>query len=234
MAINVKKVLAAGAAEKAKPKPKPKVLTSSPSIEERAPAPIWRDPEAITDQKRAVDLTSDKEFLLKDLWEQMHVVKTERGKLSSRTAYLVDELAAKIRKEEGPAVEAEFWKGNIAMPEIAEHYALIQSWTDKATALYDQIKHVELYGALPPERQPGELVGSGKTIDAKALSADIRALDKLISKTNAKLVSGLKPKNKARVLMWKEKIERAKIQREDLKRKLNALQYEARAQRTGE
>jgi hypothetical protein len=230
MKINVKKVLAEGHEKANKVKPLPKVVIGTSVKSPVVKIPVIEVPVKVLPKMQVID---DKAMLLNDLWEQMHVIKAERGKLASATATLVDETSQKLIAE-GPAIEAEFWKGNIAVPELAEHYAQLQMWIEKGAEVYSQIKHVELYGSLPAPKPVGELVGAGKTLDAKALSADIRALDKLISKTNKKMISGLKPKNNGRVQVWKEKIERAKIQREDLKRKLNAIQYEARAQRTGE
>jgi hypothetical protein len=230
MKINVTRILADQDEKRAKPKPLPrikiKVFIADDSV----------IPDVPPDAPKKIEQTqlSEKELILKDLWAQMDIVKVERGKLATRTSYLVDEVAEKLRKNEGPAVAKAFLEGEIAMPEIAEHAASIQQWIDKGAQIYDKIKHVELYGSLHETKALPDLVGAGKSQDAKAMSADIRALDKLISKTNKKMLSGLKPKNKGRVQLWKEKIERAKIQREELKRQLNTLQYEARAQRTGE
>jgi hypothetical protein len=174
---------------------------------------------------------SEKEQLLADLREQLNIVKVERGKLATRTSYLVDEVAEKLRKTEGPGVAKAFLDGDIAMPEIAEHAAKIQKYIDQGAELYDKIKHVELYGKLPEviAKDPATLVVQN-TVDTKALKYELRQLDKLISKTNAKLTEG-KPKNPSRIGTWKEKVALAEARREEIKHQIKRIEYEARAER---
>lgn len=226
MKINVKRVLEDQDEKRIKPKPLPKIRTAGTIVQQTVSVP-----ETPTPVQQTQPAPSEKDQLLRDLREQLNIVKVERGKLATRTSYLVDEVAEKIRKSEGPAVAKAFLDGEIAMPEIAEHAAKIQAWIDKGAAIYDQIKHVELYGKLPEviAKDASTLVAQ-QTVDTKALKYELRCLDKLISKTSAKISEG-KPKNPSRVATWKEKIALAEARRDEIKHQIKRIEYEARAER---
>lgn len=151
-----------------------------------------------------------------------------RGKHSSRTAILVNEVAAKL-KAENPALYELFEKGSYGAPELKEHYAEIQVMIQGGAELYDKIRHLEQHGKLPPA--PTAPVES---VDMKALQQEIRRLDDLIYKTNRK-INTTQPNGKksSRIAEWKEKLALAEAMRDDLKQKVKKIQHEARAQRSG-
>lgn len=235
MKINVNQVLKLAAEKKLEVKPPPKVVLAP-----RRSAPGHRIPivqkileETPPEVKRAVARYGDnvvKESILKGLWQEISAIKTERGKLSTHTAYLVTEVAQQLMNE-SPATAKSFMAGELPMPEISEHYAKIQALTDKAIAVWDRIQYVEQYGKLPVNPVIAAPVLDEESPEASVLYHQIRRLDDRIHKTKKKL-AGKMPKNPSRVAIWKEKIAMDEIQRDELKRKLKNVQYGARAERT--
>lgn len=248
MKINVQQVLARDEAKKHEVAPLPKVILRKefPAIRKEEPVirktssviePVRKENPAIRkngdDYNYAVvdeALLINNEALLRPLWEEMSAIKTQRGILSTRTAYLVTEIANKMLQE-SPARAADFMAGEIPSPELKEHYDKIQSLTDQATAVWDKIQYVEQYGKLPGEPEAPALEVNEQEVSA--LIYEIRRLDDRIHKTSKKL-KGVKPKNPSRLAMWNQKLALDEASRIELKRKLKALQYGARAQRTGE
>lgn len=230
--INVHEALAREAQRKAEVKPLPnvKVVSSKQAAPTQKPKSQQQSP-----QQNQLTVFADKEHLLGDLNEQMKVIKTRRGKLSTRTWFLVNEVAEKLRKE-SPGMAIAFLDGELPMPELAQHYSQIQACTEEAIAIWDNIRYVEQYGKLPDEVKPELPQAEGPDIDA--IHYNIRRLDDLIYKCNDKIrkaTGGLKqPKNSERITTWRQKISLAEAQRDDLKHKLKSLQYDARGKRTGE
>lgn len=232
MKINVGKALAREAAEKARVKPLPKVRVGGRST---SPEPVTAtppEPEASSLQPEAVNT---QQGLLTDLRNQFAQMKRDRGKLSTQTAWLVLELEQKLRQE-SKTLAHEFVAGNIAMPELVEHYNKIEALTDQGAILHEQIEHVERYGVLPtvPEKRL-ELRAAQASQDVNAIKYEIRRLDDLIHKKMkniAKANAGIKaPKNSGRPAQWREMIALADARREELKQKLKRINYEAREQR---
>jgi hypothetical protein len=226
MKINVKKVLADQELKKAKTKPLPRVIINQ--VVQKIETSV---PETRTTVPKIKTPLSEKDMLLKDLWEQMHVVKVERGKLSSRTAYLVDEVAEKLKALRGQAEVDALFNGEIAIPELVEHRSKIRKYEEEGKLLYSKINHVKLYGKLPEviSMDPATLMAQ-ETTDTKALKYDLRRLDKLISKTQNKAKSG-KPKNPSRIATWNEKISLAEAEREEIRRKIKRIEYDGRTER---
>jgi hypothetical protein len=236
MKINIAQVLKREAEKKLEVKPLPKVVVIAPRS-----APITRStiaqkiltetPPEMRQKVREYGDNVAKESILKGLWEEISTLKTARGKLATRTAYLVTEVAQKLMKE-SEATAQSFMSGDLPMPEIQEHYAKIQALTDQATAVWDRIQYVEQYGKLPVAPEAPVAVLEEESPEASSLHHHIRRLDDRIHKTKKKL-AGRVPKNPSRLATWKEKLAMDEIQRDELKRKLKNLQYGARAERTG-
>jgi hypothetical protein len=93
-------------------------------------------------------MNHQKEDLLKELWASITAIKKDRAKLSTRTWFLVQELHDRLKKE-GEAIAQAFMAGDLKMPDLAEHYAKIQAFTDQAIIVWDKIKYVEKWGKLP-------------------------------------------------------------------------------------
>ena len=164
------------------------------------------------------------------LWQEMAQVKKQRDMLSTRTVPLINKLEQELQQQ-GATIAEEFMNGRLPMPELAAHYAAIQSHTDQAKAIYDKIVHVQQYGKLP-EQSTAEsrlsTVDSGpESNEASAIKYEIRRLDDVIYKTNKKIAQskgGLKgPRNTDRVLEWQTKVSLAIISRDDLKVKLKRM-----------
>lgn len=214
--INVNKVLAEAERRNREPAPLPKVSVK------RKPSPADREPAEAT--------APPPNDLLKGLWDKMAAVKKERAKLSTRTAFLVDEVHALLRDTEGPTVAQEFMLGNIPHERITAHWAEIQSLTAQAIALYDQIKYVEQYGHLPRDPEPDPMIKMC-TPDISIMQLELNRLRDLICKTRKKIEVG-KAYNPNRITEWHEKLALAEARREDLRLKIKKSQYDARAKRT--
>lgn len=233
MKINVDQILARSEERKKGVKPITKVVLPKPPAGTRSPIAkkiISETPPELREKVRQYGDNVVKESLLKELWKEMSDIKTARGKLSTRSAYLVAEVAEKLMKESA-ATARSFMAGELPMPDIREHYAKIQALTDQAIAVWDKIQYVEQYGHVPPEAVPPTL--EAESPEASTIQHQIRRLDDRIHKTRKKL-AGKVPKNPSRVALWKEKLAMDEIQRDEFKRKLKSLQYGARAQRSGE
>lgn len=189
------------------------------------------DSEVHAEIRQEIRVNSDKQVLLAELWAEISSLKTERGKLSTRTSYLVAEITEKLMNE-SPATAMSFMAGDLPMPEIAEHYEKIQDLTRQATEVWDKIRYVEAHGKLP-EAKPKVRALSLDSPEISALLHQIRRLDDRIYKTNQKL-SGKIPKNPSRGALWKQKLALDEAERLELKLKVKKLQYESRAQRSGE
>lgn len=237
MKINVDQVLKREAEKKLELKPLPKVIVTTRRSATPPPGQLARKilaetPPEVRSQVREYADDVVKDSILKGLWQEISAIKSERGKLSTRTAYLVAEVGQKLLKE-SPATARSFMSGDLPMPEIAEHYGKIQALTDKAIAVWDQIRYVEQYGKLPVAPETPAPALEEDSPEASVLHHQIRRLDDRIHKTRKKLAGKL-PKNPSRTAMWKEKLAMDEIQRDELKRKLKNVQYGARAERTGE
>lgn len=216
MKLNVNKALIAEAERKAKPVPIPVIkskrsMVDSPqSTEIQELVEMIEAPPAINNN--AID----------QLEQERHSVMIERKKLSTRTASLVAQIYLRLNKE-GESVAEEFMKGNLADPDLKEHYEKIQSYTDQLIGLYDRIEYVKQNGK-PPEPKP---VLAQDSPDVNALTWEIRRLDDLIYKLNNKLKKangGIKqPKNSQRVNKWRTDMAMAEARREDLKYKRKQL-----------
>ena len=112
------------------------------------------------------------------------------------------------------------------MPELAEHAAKIEAFTDQGAKIFDDIRYVELNGKLP-STVPA-LLSLTVTADVKMIHYEIRRLDDRIYKTLKKL-KDYAPKNPSRKAIWNEKVSFDEARRTELKHKLKTLQYEARA-----
>jgi hypothetical protein len=228
MVINVAQVLARAEERKNAPKPLPTVIIRKEGIVIRKPDAVVRKIVAPLTTKVAADANP----LLEDLEKEYTIIRKERAKLSSHTFALVNEIAAKIRKQSGPGVEKEFLDGNCPVPAIKEHYAKIAALTDQLTALYDKIRSVKETGALPKEKPLVETIDNLDTQDIKAINYEIRRLDDLIhkKKKNIEKSNGgiKKPKNSDRILIWKEVVAMAELKRDTLKKQLSRLRYESR------
>lgn len=239
MKINVNQVLKRDAEKKQEVKPLPKVKVVTPGSARGSRSPIAKKiledtPQEVRQKVKdhATKVATEKDMILKDLWEEISAIKTQRGKLSTRTAYLVTEVAQNLMKESRATAQS-FMAGELPMPEIAEHYAKIQALTDQATPVWDKIQYVEQYGKLPAAVETAPPPLEEDSPEASVIHHQIRRLDDRIHKTKKKL-AGKVPKNPSRVATWKEKLAMDEIQRDELKRKLKNLQYGARAERAGE
>lgn len=239
--LNPKEVLARAAERAAEVKPLPKVrVVSSPNPFDINYVPAAKSvtkpkpPAPPKTQLQQLEVFPEKDILLKELWEQLTVIKKDRAKLSSATALLVDQLYERLKLDSQAEADA-FMNGDLPMPDLADHYAAIQAFTDQAIIIWDQIRYAEQYGKLP-EVPTLELPQSNP--DEDAIRHEIRRLDDLIHKCSKKIEQangGLKkPKNNERVNTWKEKISLAEARRDQLKHNLKTKQYDARAKRVGE
>jgi hypothetical protein len=236
MKINVAATLQAQANRQAAEKPLPKIkvkatgaLGTAQGVElmqlkggKAIPTPAILPSPHLAGPPRA-DI--DKEEPLKALWLEMGEVKRARGKLSTQTAYLVDEVEKGLRAE-SPALADEFLKGLVPAPQLAAHYQKIQALTDQAVKLFDTIRHVEQFGTLPgegppPSKQLLNIAQAGD--DAMAMRHEIRRLDDLIYKTTKRLN---KPRAQPSKMAadWRIKIALANARREEVKQKIKALQ----------
>jgi hypothetical protein len=219
MGINVKRVSQTAEAKRNAPKPLPRIkgrLTQVVKMEAPAPAPI----AAVL----APAVSSKKDLLLKELWDEMGVIKKERAIMSSRTHEIVTAVHARILRDEGPVNARDFMGGKLPDKAIRDQYAEIQAYTDSLMQLYDKIKHVEKFGDLPAAAEP---VSGSESNDVSALRWELTRLKDLICKTKRKIAVG-KAKNPSRIPQWEEKLALAEAQRDDVRAKIKKLQYDAR------
>jgi hypothetical protein len=215
--------------EKARVKPLPKLRKREPQREEPAmpvPGLNAEQPEPIS---------SEKDILIAKLDAELAQMKRDRGKLATRTAWLVAELEQQLRAK-SPAMAREFMDGNLPMKELEEHYAAIEAHTDKGAVIHEQREYVERYGVLP-DVTPVALQVKKESLDISGLKYQIRRLDDLIYKKNKnlqKVNTGIKtPKNNGRPAQWREELALAEAQREGLKQQLKRKQNEQRSERPG-
>ena len=133
MKLNVAKVLANEAREKARIKPLPKVKMAGGKI--HAPA-------------KPKQQQSEKEGLLRNLNQEFHTLQKERAVLSSQNWKLVMAEAEAIQKE-SPELHEAFMNGNVGRPALAAHYEKIREVHEKMTAVWDNIQFVQANGAMP-------------------------------------------------------------------------------------
>lgn len=238
MKLNVTAVLNNEAAKKAMETPLPKVKVKSGGHRSEIAKRILAEtpPEVRKEVREHADqqvLQFDKSIVLRELNDEMRKLKKERAILSSRTFYLVSEVEAMLRKE-SEGVAREFLKGNVPMPELANHYEKIQGFTDRIISVFDKIRHVEQYNKLPEIKPLAIKAGNTDTEDIAAAKYEKDRLIDLISKTKKKLTGGKPVKNPQRKAMWNEKIALAEARVKELSLKIINLQYEARAERAGE
>lgn len=235
MKINVNQVLKRDAEKQKEVKPMPVVIIKK-TVSAVAKRILAETPPEVKQKvadyaNKVVQNATKKDMILKSLWQEISDIKTARGKLSTRTAYLVTEVAQTLMKESAATAQS-FMDGELPMPEIREHYEKIQALSNQATAVWDKIQYVEQYGKLPVAPEAAPPVLKEDSPEASIIHHEIRRLDDRIHKTKKKL-SGKVPKNPSRTAVWKEKLAMDEIQRDELKRKLKNLQYGARAERTG-
>jgi hypothetical protein len=237
MKIIIKQVLAKAEERKNEVKPLPKIVIGGKlSTKQSSVARKLRDetpPEvrqAVRDYgNRIVYQADQQDIALKNLYEQISEIKTERGKLSTKTAHLVNFIEENLRSE-SPSKANAFISGELPIAALKEHYQKIEALTDQGAALYDKIKYVEQYGKLPEDDKP-EL--PKEDANADAINTAIRRLDDLIYKTKKK-ISGPGPKNPSRGAMWQQKLQMAEAERDEKRRQLKMIQDGARAERPGE
>lgn len=219
MKINIDQVLKQAEQRKNEPVPLPKIRVGKSSAQPDQPVkskPL--QPQAPVDQR---------DMILKDLWAEISDIKTDRGKLSTRTWYLVEEIKARLQQESQSKLKA-FLEGELADPELVIHYSKIEALTDRAAEVYEKIKYVEQYGKLPEAPKPS--FPDAESANANALHYEIRRLDDLIYKTQKK-IKGVAPKNPTRLNEWREKLAQAEAMRDEKKRELKKLQHEARQEK---
>ena len=176
----------------------------------------------VKSQKLKVESDGTLNFQLSTLKTEHANLLLQRNRLSTSIAPLVESIRVKLLKER-PELAAAFMRGEVAMPELKDLRAKIDSVQAELTEVWDKIQHVETYGKLPEAKLPEQ-----DSADIKAIKHDIRRLNDLIGKTNKKL-EGAKGKVKTtRMLDWIEKKSLAEATREELKHKLKRLEYEQR------
>lgn len=222
MKINLTAVLANDAEKKARAKPMPKI-----SVSQSPKAILPKISEPIETSKVWEVATISDNPLLTELYAEMGQIKRDRGKLSTRTAHLVAEVEKNLRAE-NPRLVKEFLKGDLPAPEIAAHYSQIESLTERATKVWDDIRYVKEHGKLPDVVSSITVEGKS-TMDEKAIKYEIRRLTDLICKTQKKIEDqkgGIKqPKKGNGPIEWAEKVALAKARQEDLQRKLKAIEH---------
>jgi hypothetical protein len=237
MKIIIKQVLAQAEERKKEVKPLPKIViggklaTTQSPVAKQIPKETAQEakPKVKDSGARIVYHADEKDIALKNLYGQISEIKTERGKLSTKTAHLVNFIEENLRAE-SPSKANAFMSGELPIAALKEHRQKIEALTDQGAALYDKIKYVEQYGRLPEDDKPALPKDHPQ---ADALTTEIRRLDKLIYKTKTK-INGPQPKNPSRGAMWKQKLEIAEAARELKKRQLKIIQDGARAERAGE
>ena len=181
--------------------------------------PVISAPPQPSPELEQIVATPEASALLNELEAELAKLKKDRAILSSQNCKLIEQVEEKLKKE-SPLLAAEFVKGNIPTPELAEHYARMQDLLMKTSRLYDDIaklKRGEKLVVESPQISDNDL----QQIDA--LKTQIRALDSVIAKTGKKVKEG-KPKNADRIVFWKEKLALANAKREDLKAQLKKLE----------
>ncbi len=236
MGLNIKKVLQKAAEEQARVKPLPTIRVKAAPVKSTPMIDLVDVPAHIKEEVDQQFADIEKKHLISELTAELAAMKRQRGKLSTQTAHLVLEIENKL-KAQNPAMAAEFMKGNLPMPELAEHYAAIEAHTDRGAVIHRKLDYVERYGMLPGEPTVKiELKGS-ESPDVSAIKYQIRRLDDLIykkSKNLEKVNTGIKtPKNTGRPAHWREIIALAEAQRDDLKQQLKRKHHEHREQRLG-
>lgn len=246
MKINVNSVLKRAEEKKNEVKPLPKVTIGKvnrdvrkelqpdrkkavPDIFDTALEKVSSEGSTHVDQQ--IRRTEDQDAILKNLWKEISDIKTQRGKLSSETAYLVTRICNRLLKESPGAAQA-FMAGDLPDPELADHYRKIEELTDQAAVVWDNIEYVEKYGKMPERESVAKPLLQESTKDADVLKYEIRRLDDLVCKTKAK-IKGKPPKNPSRLAMWNTKLAQAQDELKEKKQQLERLQYDARAKRTG-
>jgi hypothetical protein len=241
MKIKVDQVLKREAAKKLEIKPLPKVkLSNVPETKPpRSEVANGNWERKITQSLHDVDkarlgwkyaddptpspIDHQKEDLLKELWASITAIKKDRAKLSTRTWFLVQELHDRLKKE-GEAIAQAFMAGDLKMPELAEHYAKIQAFTDQAIIVWDKIKYVEKWGKLPDP--PAAELPEELPDDAAKIKYELLRLKDLIYKAKTRMKNNPNAKP-SKVAEWKEKIALAEAQREQKRQDLKRMQYDA-------
>lgn len=215
MKLNVAKVLANEAREKARIKPLPKVKMAGG----KGLAP-----------PKPKQQHSEKETLLRNLNQEFHTLQKERAVLSSQNWKLVMAEAEAIQKE-SPELHEAFMNGNVGRPALAAHYEKIREVHEKMTAVWDNIQFVQANGALPVVAKV-QLKVANAPADIQLLQHELNRLKDMVCKTKRKLAgAGGKPAKRAE---WNVKVALAEARREEIRTKIKKLNYDARAQRAGE
>jgi len=223
MAIKVSRVLKESEERKAAVPPLPRVksarrpiLVSPEQAAAAVNAALQNDPGAI------IPITNTpKDAVLRELYDQLAQVKRDRSVLASGNAPMITRIHEQLKAENVGTAE-EFIKGNLPMPEIAEHYLRLQALTDRAIRLWDQVRHVEKYGVLPVVQEPAR-----ESTDEGALKHRLRTLTDAISKTRTKLKVG-KAHNPSRIMLWEEKVAMLEVERSEVQKELKQLQLNVR------
>jgi len=222
MAIKVSRVLKESEERKAAGPPLPRVKSSS----NRPAFPVTQvqiaEPIREAGPGSAIRLTNTpKDVILKDLYDQLAQVKRDRSVLASENAPMITRIHEHLKTESRGAAE-EFIKGNLPMPELAEHYHRLLALTDRAIRLWDQVRHVEKYGQLPGVQEAVK-----ESTDEGALKHRLRTLNDAISKTHTKLKVG-KANNPSRIMLWEEKVAMLEVERSEVQKELKQLQLNVR------
>jgi hypothetical protein len=195
--INVHDVLARAAAEKAAPKKLPEInigQRSTAKNEQVPPSVIHAHKEAVIDRSRN-EIKSD---LVKSLWIEFNAVITERNRLSTQIAHMVERDA-----DQG---------------ELRSHYSKIESHRPALQDLYDKIKYAEKHGRLPeaPVKQ-----NEPETIHSLKLQRE-SLIDKR-SKLKSKIAKK-KSDNPAKYAEWQLELERANVEYQALCEKIKSIE----------
>lgn len=234
MKLNVHAVLQREAEKAAMVKPLPKIKVKNVSgsrSEVRSAVTLNLEPQTSNLKPQTTSPDFEKATVLKELYDEMRILKKERAKLSSSTASLVLVVHERLQKE-SPAKAIQFTDGMMAVHELETHAGKIDALTTQIISVWDKIRHVDQYGKMPAERAP-IVIDNNDSEEVKSLQTDIRRLGQNISKTMKKLETG-KPLNIQRKALWNEKIALMEGSLIDKKHKLKKLQYDARAQRISE
>jgi predicted nucleic acid-binding Zn-ribbon protein len=224
MGISIKKVEAAKQARLSKPAPTVKIGGKSVVVntEEIKPVPTETVVAEVVLKQVEHPVASNLEYQITELEKEMAVVMKERKILSTRTAGLVEEITAQLKKESQATAE-EFLKGNVPHPLLRDHAERIEAKSEEIRRLYDQVEHLKKYGTAKANSPAAD----DNSEEAKALKYEKRRLGDLICKTGKKIGKangGVKaPKNSNRVNTWRESIAMAEARITEIDYKLRSM-----------
>jgi hypothetical protein len=200
--LNVKQAIKDAEIARSRPKPAPviKITGSTPAKKEK---PAAQKPnqsvqkvlqEAVLDRSRN-DVKSD---LLRSLWTEYNAILTERNKLSTQIAHLVEDDADESR--------------------LMEQYNKIEGYRPGLQDLYDKIQYVQMHGHLPEAPQ---------TIEEPETIYSLKVKQKAIIDKRCKLKAKLAKKqayNPNKYVEWELELEQANVLYNELTDKIKKLQ----------